>query len=126
MTKEVIMVEGSVTVSEAIEKMCASKVTALIVNRREYGDAYGILTRRDIVNKVIAEGRDPSEIKVADVMTKPIITVTPDLNIKYVARLMAQTFIRHLPVFDGHKMLEIISNSDIFRHFSQQIVKCRA
>jgi len=121
MTRKVMMVEDSVTVSEAVTKMMEEKISSLIVNRRSVDDAYGIVTRRDVVSKVIALGLNAEEIKVSDIMTKPLVTVTPNLNIKHVARLMSQTGVRRIPVFDGQQMLGLISNSDIFRAFGKYL-----
>jgi len=121
MTRKVMMVEDSVTASEAVRKMMEEKISSLIVNRRSDDDAYGIVTRRDVVSKVIALGLNAEEIKVSDIMTKPLVTVTPNLNIKHVARLMSQTGVRRIPVFDGQQMLGLISNSDIFRAFGKYL-----
>ena len=121
MTRKVVMVEDSVTVGDAVKKMMEEKVSSLIVNRRTVDDAYGIVTRRDIVSKVVAFGLNAEETKVEDVMTKPLVTVTPNLNIKHVARLMSQTGVRRIPVFDGQQMLGLISNSDIFRAFGKYL-----
>jgi len=121
MTRKVMMVEDSVTASEAVRKMMEEKISSLIVNRRSVDDAYGIVTRRDVVSKVIALGLNAEEIKVSDIMTKPLVTVTPNLNIKHVARLMSQTGVRRIPVFDGQQMLGLISNSDIFRAFGKYL-----
>lgn len=94
--------------------MKEKKVSALIVNTRNADDAYGIVTRKDIVNKIIAYGKDPKEVKVHEIMTKPLITVSPGLSIEYCARLFAATGIRRAPVFDGKKIVGILSNTDIF------------
>ena len=123
MTKEIIMIEETETAAVAIKKMSEKKVSCLIVNRKDYEDAYGIITRRDVVNKVVAFGQNPYELYVSDIMTKPLVTVTPSLHIKYVAKLMADTGIRRVPVFDGHKMMGIISNSDIFRSYAKYLTE---
>ncbi|MFQ5901684.1 MAG: CBS domain-containing protein, partial [Thermodesulfobacteriota bacterium] len=91
MIKHIFMIEGSVTVAEAVKKMGDDKVSSLIVNRADVDDAYGILTRRDVVNKVIATGKDPHKIKVSEVMSKPLVMTTPNLDIRYVAGLMQET-----------------------------------
>ena len=123
MTRNVIMIEGSVTVAEAIKRMTEAKVSSLIINRRDSDDAYGIITRRDIVSKIIAAGRNPEEIKVAEIMTKPLVIATPNIDVKYLARLMAQTGVRRVPIFDGHQLVGLVSNSDIFRGFSRDLIE---
>ncbi len=121
MTKKVVVVEEEVAVAEAVTTMTKNNVSSLIVNRLNEEDAYGIITRRDVVNKVVAQGLDPQEVKVSDIMTKPLLTISPNLYIKHVARLMVHTGVRRMPVFDGHQIIGIVSNSDIFRGFSRYL-----
>jgi hypothetical protein len=75
MTTEVVRIQGSATVKEAINLMKETGLRALIVERRNEEDAYGIVTETDIVYKVIAYGKDPSTVQVHEIMTKPVITV---------------------------------------------------
>jgi len=115
MTKDVVYIDGNATVEEAVKTMLEKKVSALIVNRRNEDDAFGIVTRKDIVNKIVAYGKNPKDVKVHEIMTKPLITVSPGLSVEYCARLFAKTGIRRAPVFDGKKIVGILSNSDIFK-----------
>jgi CBS domain-containing protein len=114
MTKEVVTISGSATVAEAVRKMRDRKVSSLIVERRNVEDAYGIITRKDVVTKVVSPGKKASEVKVHEIMTKPLVMVSPGLELKYCARLMAMTGIRRAPVFDGKEIIGILSNTDIF------------
>jgi CBS domain-containing protein len=107
-------IDGSATVSEAVRMMRKLRETCLIVNRRSHDDAWGIVVRKDVVNKVIDPGKDPDEVKVHEIMTRPLIMVSPGLALKYCARLMHMTGIRRAPVFDGKDIVGIISNTDIF------------
>ncbi len=115
MTKNVVYIDGSATVGEAVKTMLEKKVSALIVNSRNADDAFGIVTRKDVVNKIVAQGKDPKEVKVHEIMSKPLITVSPGLSVKYCARLFSKTGIRRAPVFDGKKIVGVLSNSDIFK-----------
>jgi CBS domain-containing protein len=112
MTKDVVTIRGSATVAEAIKLMKEKGLRALIVNRRHEEDAYGIVTETDIVYKVTAFGTDPKQVRVYEIMTKPCITVNPNLAVEYVARLFAQNHIRRAPVIEG-KLLGMISITDI-------------
>jgi CBS domain-containing protein len=114
MTKDVVTISGSATVAEAVRKMRDRKVSSLIVERRNVDDAYGIITRKDVVTKVVSPGKKLSEVKVHEIMTKPLIMMSPGLELKYCARLMAMTGIRRAPVFDGKQIVGILSNTDIF------------
>ena len=71
MTKEVLSIEGTATVADAVRMMKERKVSSLFVNRRGQEDAWGIVTRKDVVNKVVDPGKDPAEVKVFEVMSKP-------------------------------------------------------
>ena len=112
MTKDVVTISGSATVAEAVKIMKDKNLRALIVERRSYGDPYGIVTETDIVYKIAAFGHDPKKMRVYEIMTKPCITINPDLGVEYVARLFANTRIRRAPVVEG-ELLGVISISDI-------------
>ena len=114
MTTEVVTVEGSAPITEAVALMKAHGVRALIVDRRSDEDAYGVITETDIVYKVAAFDKDPKAVKVHEVMTKPCIVVNPDLDVKYAARLFANTGIRRAPVIKD-RLMGIISVTDILR-----------
>ena len=114
MTKDVVYVDGSATVAEAVRLMRQRGVSSLVVNRRSQDDAWGIMTRKDVVNKVADPGRDPADVCVYEVMTKPLVMVSPGLALKYCARLMNHSGIRRAPVFDGKEIVGLLSNTDIF------------
>ncbi len=101
MTTDVPLVKGSAPVAEAIKLMRLKGLGALIVDVRDPDDAYGIITQTDIVYKVVAYGKDPNKMRIHEIMTKPCITVNPDLGVEYVARLFANTGIRVAPVIQG-------------------------
>ncbi len=107
-------IDGNATVTEAVRLMLKLRVTCLIVNRRNHNDAWGIVVRKDVVNKVIDPGKDPDEVRVFEIMTRPLIMVSPGLALKYCARMMHQAGIRRAPVFDGRNIVGIINNTDIF------------
>jgi len=113
MTAEVVTVDGSATVADAVSLMKEKGVRALIVDRRNEDDAYGIVTQRDIVYSVLAERRDPTGVKVHEVMAKPLVVVNPDLDVVYVARLMAQKGLSRAPVLYEGKLQGVISVSDL-------------
>ncbi|MBD2180542.1 CBS domain-containing protein [Aerosakkonema funiforme] len=112
MTQDVATVRGSATVAEAVRLMRLKEVRALIVEARDSEDAYGIVTETDVVAKVVAYGKDPKDVRVYEIMSKPCIVVNPDLNLEYVARLFANTGVWRAPVIQGD-LLGIISVTDI-------------
>jgi CBS domain-containing protein len=119
MRKGVEMIFSSAPVTHALRKMKELKVSSLIVDRRNKDDAYGLLTKTDIVKKVIDAGpkrRNLSNTKVFQIMSKPVITVSPGLSIKYCGRVMIKSGVSRVPVFDGKRIVGILSMSDIFNH----------
>ncbi len=112
MTENVATIRGSATVAEAVKLMRLKELRALIVEPRSEDDAYGILTETDIVAKVAAYGKDPKQVRVYEIMTKPCIVVNPDLPLEYVARLFANTGVWRAPVIQGD-LLGVISVTDI-------------
>lgn len=117
MHKGVETIDGEATVARALKAMREKKVSSLIVNRRDADDAWGIVTKKDIVTKVIDHGparRNLSTTKVHEIMSKPLVTVSPGLAIKYCIRAMAKAGVTRAPVFDGREIVGILSFSDIF------------
>lgn len=112
MTQNVATIRGSATVAEAVRLLRLKELRALIVEPRHSGDAYGIVTEMDIVGKVVAYGKDPQQVRVCEVMSKPCIVVNPDLDVEYVARLFADTGVWRAPIIQG-ELLGIISVTDI-------------
>ncbi len=113
MTTEVVSIDGEATVADAVAQMKAKGVRALVVDRRNPDDAYGIITQRDIAYAVLAQGRDAAAVKVHEIMSKPLVVVNPDLDVKYVARLMANFGLSRAPVIFEGKVQGIVSVSDI-------------
>ena len=115
MIKNVVTIGPHETVAEAIRLMRDHRVGSLLVERVSPSDTWGTITRTDVVHKVIAPGREPGQVKVSDVMSKPIATVRPDTSLQDCARLMGQEDIRRVFVFDGRNIVGILTASDIFR-----------
>jgi CBS domain-containing protein len=115
MSRRVITTEGGATVAEAVRLMRQEKVTALVVERRGPEDAWGIITRADVIYKVVATGLDPATTLVHEVMTKPIVTVSPGLAIKFCLRLMQMGGVRRAAVFDGENLIGVLAHGDIVR-----------
>ena len=121
MRRDIIKINSDASVKDAIKRMFDENVTSLIVNSPDDKDIYGIITRKDIVNKIIAYNRDINEVKVRDIMTEPILTISQDIDLMNAARLMAKTDIRRFPVMNNGEMVGIISNSDILRAMKSKI-----
>lgn len=129
MHKGVEMISGNATVGQALEKMKRLNVSSLIVERRSPEDGYGIITKKDIVTQVIDPGprrRNFSETHVHEIMSKPLIMVSPGLAIKYCVRLMSKAGVTRVPVFDGQQILGILSMTDVFDRAAEFVRQKRA
>jgi CBS domain-containing protein len=113
MRRNVVTIDGMATVREAIAKMRSENVTSLIVNKRDARDAWAIVTITDLVREIIAPGRSPDDANVYEIMTKPVCTVPPDMDIRYVARLLYRLGARRVPVEAHGELLGMLSLSDL-------------
>jgi predicted transcriptional regulator len=100
-TFEFPMIERDASVSKAIQMMLDRNRYSLLVPRQNKSDAYGIVTKKDIISKTIAEGKDPDKVKVKDIMSKPLVILTNlSLDLRWVAKAMANSGVSTIAVFD--------------------------
>lgn len=99
------------SVYEAIEQMADKKIGALLVLRG--GRLDGIVTERDYARKVILKGKQSRDTRVREIMTAPVLYVTPNQSIDDCMRLMTAHRVRHLPVLDGENVMGIVSMGDL-------------
>ena len=109
MRTDVTFIDGSKNVLDALRAMRAGQCTSLIVDKRSDHDEHGILTLSDIAQKVIAKDRAPERVHVYEIMSKPVISVSPEMDIRYCARLFQKFGIRRAPVVEDHKVVGMIS-----------------
>jgi CBS domain-containing protein len=110
------LVDGMTTVKDALEKMRHVETKCLIVDKRHADDEYGIVLISDIAKYVLAKDRAPARINVYEVMSKPVIAVDPNMDIRYCARLFDKFGLSRAPVIDGGKLLGIVSFTDMVLH----------
>jgi CBS domain-containing protein len=113
MQTEIATVLPELTVQDAAALMRHHGVRSLIVEKETDDDAYGLVTYADIVTKVLAYGFDPADVRVDDIMTKPLIVVNPSLKVEMIARLFAHHHIGHAPVIEDHQLVGIVSMTDL-------------
>ena len=102
-------IDGIATVAEALKKMKALKTAVLIVNKRNEHDEYGMVTSADIARHVLAKDRAPDRVNVYEIMSKPIISVHPDMDIRYCSRLFANYNLVRAPVLENNKIIGMVS-----------------
>jgi CBS domain-containing protein len=109
----VVLVEPDATVSEALALMRRRYINSLIVKKSDGNPEYGILTSTDIVDKIVAQDQNPSQVKVRELMSSPIIAVHQDVMLKDCAVMMSENRIHHLPVIDDNDhVIGMISATD--------------
>jgi len=109
MRTEVTEVDGKLDVRSALKIMKEVGATSLIVKRRDENDEFGMLLFSDIAKKVIAKDRAPERVNVYEIMAKPVLTVRPDMEIRYCARLFENFGISHAPVVENDKVVGMVS-----------------
>ena len=115
MSKPVAMIAPAAAVSEALARMGERGISSLIVMPAAGTSAYGILTKRDVISKVVAPKRDPHRMKVSEIMSAPIYTIEPHVTLPQCAARMVAMGVRRLTVTQHGQPVGIISDSDIFR-----------
>lgn len=113
MNPEFDLVEGMATVADALRDMKHVENKALIVNKRHDDDEYGMMLISDIARKILARDRAPERVNVYEVMAKPVITVDPDMDIRYCARLFERFVLTRAPVVDNRKVVGLVSFTDL-------------
>jgi CBS domain-containing protein len=119
MVKEVITIDEDSTVKDAADVMNKFEIGCVIAVRK--GKAMGILTERDLLKRVVAEGIDAAKTKVKDIMTSPLIVAEPSMDLSEAVKLMFKMKIKKLPVVDGKRLVGLISLTDIARFQPQMI-----
>ena len=109
MRENVTMVDGSIDVLEAMRIMKSAGSTSLIVRKRTDNDEYGMVLFSDIAKQVIAKDRAPERVNAFEVMAKPVVSVRPDMSIRFCARLFENFGISHAPVIDRQEVVGIVS-----------------
>ena len=109
MRTDVTEVDGKLDVLSALKIMKKVGATSLIVKRRDENDEIGMLLFSDIAKKVIAKDRAPERVNVYEVMAKPVLTVRPDMEIRYCARMFENFGISHAPVVDNGEIVGMVS-----------------
>ena len=116
MEQDFVMVDGMTTVTEAVELMRQNSANHLIINRRTKHDEYGIVVPSDIATRVLAQNRSADRVNVYEIMSKPVISVDPGMDIRYCARLFENFGLGRAPVVENGKVIGIVGYTDIVLH----------
>jgi CBS domain-containing protein len=115
---EPIAIDGDATVFEAVQRMVDANVGAVLVTGPRGID--GIFTERDYLRRIAVEGRSSRETKVREVMSAPVVVVTPATSVEETMAIMSDRKIRHVPVVDGGKVAGMVAIGDVVEFQSKR------
>jgi signal-transduction protein with cAMP-binding, CBS, and nucleotidyltransferase domain len=114
--RTIISVDSKTKAKEAARLMAEKRIGSLIANRD--GLPFGIVTERDLMTKIVAEGADPAKVSVGEIMTAPLATVDASASLVDAARKMVEKQVKRLVVTEHDKIIGIISQTDVVQHLS--------
>lgn len=117
MNQRFAFVDGLTTVSEALKVMRTKNYSKVIVKKRHQNDEWGQVLLSDIAKQVIAKDRSPDRVNCYEIMAKPLVSVRPEMDIKYCARLFNQFGLNSAPVIADEEVIGIVSYNDIVLHW---------
>ena len=113
MREQHLEIDGMATVAEALQAMKIEHTNVAIVKKRSDHDAFGILLLSDIAKKVLAMDRAAERVNVYEIMSKPVIAVEPDMDVRYVARMFDSFGLSSAPVIDNGRVIGMVSYSEL-------------
>lgn len=108
---DLVQLEETSSVRQAAELMVRKDVGSIVILRE--GTPFGIVTERDIIGKVVSTGKDPNSVRLATIMSSPLITIDADSSLADATELMLLKKIRRLLVLDGGKIIGIFTQRDL-------------
>lgn len=117
MKREIVTADPGETVEAVARRMGGARVGAVVLVEGER--LAGLFSERDLLTRVVAEGRDPSSTRVGDVATRQVSTVSADASLRECAEELKKHNMRHLPVVEGRQPIGIISARDFFQAVTQ-------
>lgn len=113
MKSELDIVDGMETVSNAIRNMKFPETRTLIVDKRYDDDEYGVVMFRDVAKRVLAPDLSPERINMYEIMSKPVLSVNPDMDVRYCTKLFDRFGLSRAPVIENGKIIGLVSYTDI-------------
>lgn len=111
MSRRLITADVGETADKLGKLMADAKMGSIIITKETH--PVGIVTERDLVSKIISRNLLPSTVKAGDIMSTPLITISPEKSVELASREMARRRIRRLPVVQGKKLIGLLSDSDL-------------
>lgn len=116
MTKDIVKINYDRTISDAIKLIVNKKIGCLLITK--FNLVVGIITEKDLVYRVLIEFFDYDKVKISDVMTTPIFSISSEKSLVEAANVMIKYKIRHLPVIDNNKLVGLITSTTLLKTLS--------
>lgn len=113
MQKEVDVVDGMMTVAEALRAMKYPDTRTIIVDKRDEDDEYGVVMFKDMAKRVLAKDLSPHRVNLYEIMSKPVLAVDPVMDIRYCTRLFHRFGLSRAPVLENGRIVGLVSYTDI-------------
>ncbi|MCW4045587.1 MAG: CBS domain-containing protein [Candidatus Bathyarchaeota archaeon] len=113
MSKEVITIDENASVKEAADIMNEAEISCIVATKK--GQPIGIITERDLLKRIVSEGKNAEKTQVKRIMSTPLITIAPNTDAEEAARLMFEKKIKKLAVIDQNRLVGVVSLTDIAR-----------
>jgi predicted transcriptional regulator len=113
MKSGVDIVDGMVTVGEALRNMEHPETRTLIVNKRHEDDEFGVVMFRDVAKSVLAPDLSPERVNMYEIMSKPVMGVDPQMDVRYCIKLFDRFGLSRAPVIEDGKIIGLVSYTDI-------------
>jgi len=113
MKSGVDIVDGMTTVAAALKGMKHPDTRTVVVDKRHPDDEYGVVMFRDVAKRVLAPDLSPERINVYEIMSKPVISVDPQMDVRYCIKLFDRFGISRAPVIENGKIIGLVSYTDI-------------
>lgn len=116
MNPNIDLVDGMDTVAEVLKRSEHPETKCFIVDTRHENDEYGIVLLSDIAKNVLARNKSPERVNIYEIMSKPVVSVDPEMDIRYCSRLFENFGLSRAPVVKNQKVIGVIGYTDIVLH----------
>ena len=113
MKTDVDIVDGMATINEALDHMKHPETRTILIDKRHDDDEYGVVMFRDIARMVLARDRSPDRMNMYEIMSKPVISVDPEMDVRYCIKMFDRFGLSRAPVLENGRIIGLVSYTDI-------------
>lgn len=119
MLENLLMIDGLTTISNALNIMRKNEISALVINRRDESDEYGLLTAKDIASEVVVPDKAPERISAYQVMQKPVLSIRANMNVRYAIRLLLKFNVFRALVIEDDQAIGIVTLEEMLLRYTE-------